>query len=195
MIFDKDEALSILSEFPVLKKHLRPYIGAREFINGLIRYIFYLEGISPSLRKSNPIIIDILKNVRKYRLASSRKATQELAEFPAQFAFKNIPDSNFLVLPKVSSARRPYMPVGWLSTPTIPSDLIHIVPDATLCDFSIITSTNHMAWLRAFGGRLKSDYRHTIGVVYNTYPWPDLDDKAKAKLTQTGQAILDARAA
>ena len=105
-----------------------------------------------------------------------------------------MPDSDFIVLPKVSSERRYYMPVGFAKSPSIPSDLVYVGKQSALHDFSMLQSSMHMAWMRAVGGKLKSDYRYSIGVVYNTFPWPELDDKAKDTLTKTGQAILDARA-
>ena len=106
-----------------------------------------------------------------------------------------IPDKPFLVIPKVSSERRQYVPIGYLEPPAIASDLVFVIRDADLSVFSMITSAAHMAWLRNIGGRLKSDYRYSIGLVYNTFPWPTLTDADKARLDALAQAVLDARAA
>ena len=100
----------------------------------------------------------------------------------------------FLVIPEVSSERRDYVPIGWLKPPAIPSNLVRVIENATLADFALITSRMHMAWLRNIGGRLKSDYRYSIGIVYNPFPWPSPDAKQKAKLETLAQAVLDARA-
>ena len=106
-----------------------------------------------------------------------------------------IPKRSFLVIPEVSSERREYVPIGWLEPPTIPSNLVRVIPDADLYDFAILTSRMHMAWLRYVGGRLKSDYRYSIGIVYNNFPWPEADDTAKDKIRILAQAVLDARLA
>ncbi len=103
--------------------------------------------------------------------------------------------SPFLIVPEVSSENRDYAPIGYASPPTIPSNLVRVLPDADLYHFAILTSRMHMAWLRHVGGRLKSDYRYSIGIVYNTFPWPEADDKAKDKIRALAQAVLDARAA
>ena len=108
---------------------------------------------------------------------------------------KAYPETPFLIVPRVSSERRQYHPIGYEEPPVIPSDALIWGANAALFDFAIITATMHMGWLRYFGGRLKSDYRYSVGVVYNTFPWPALDNKSKETLTKTGQAILDARAA
>ena len=101
-----------------------------------------------------------------------------------------VPDQDYLVLPKVSSERRRYMPIGFYSPPVIPSDLVFVRPEASLGEFALLTSAMHMAWLRHIGGRLKSDYRYSIGLVYNTFPLPKGD---LSKLAPHAQAVLDAR--
>lgn len=128
----------------------------------------------------------------KTKRASS---TLLIANTPARFHVTVIPKSPFLVIPEVSSERRVYVPIGWLEPPTIPSNLVRVILDATHYDFAVITSRMHMAWLRNVGGRLESRYRYSIGIVYNTFPWPNADDKARAKKSSAlAQAVLDARA-
>lgn len=106
-----------------------------------------------------------------------------------------IPDRPYLVIPKVSSERREYVPIGWVEPPVIPSDLVFLLTDASAYDFAILTSRAHVAWLAQIGGRLKSDFRYSIGLVYNTFPWPDATPAQRARIEQLAQAVLDARAA
>ena len=132
--------------------------------------------------------------VRAYREASKSAPTQKLAETPTLYHVNIVPTAPFLVVPKVSSERREYVPIGWLEPPTIPSDLIFVLRDASLADFALLTSAMHMAWLRHIGGRLESRYRYSIGLVYNTFPLPPADVDP-SKLEPLAQAVLDARAA
>ena len=136
--------------------------------------------------------------VREFRSKSRRKSTLAIADYPTCYNVKVIPAASFLVVPKVSSERREYVPVGWLEPPTIPSDLVFVLQDATLEDFSLLTSAMHMAWLRHIGGRLESRYRYSIGLVYNTFPTPPGFQERHvnlSKLAPFAQAVLDARAA
>jgi hypothetical protein len=122
-------------------------------------------------------------------------SAKALADTSAKFHVSVIPEPPFLAVPEVSSERRDYVPIGWLEPPIIPSNLVRVLLNASLSDFAVITSRMHMAWLRNIGGRLESRYRYSIGIVYNPFPWPQLDDAAKAKLEKRAQAVLDARAA
>lgn len=132
--------------------------------------------------------------VRSFRLESISAPTQELADSPTRFHVTVIPDRPFLVIPEASSERRAYVPIGWLHPPTVPSSLVRVFLDADLWHFGVITSHMHMAWLRQIGGRLKSDYRYSIGIVYNTFPWPEPTDEQRAKIRTLAQSVLDARA-
>ena len=130
--------------------------------------------------------------VRKFRLASASKPTRELAATPTLYHVNVLPEKPFLVIPEVSSERREYVPIGWLEPPTIPSNLVRIMRNATLADFALLTSAMHMAWLRCVGGRLKSDYRYSIGLVYNTFPVPP-GGANLSFLEPLAQAVLDTR--
>ena len=132
--------------------------------------------------------------VREFRSCSMRKSTLEIADYPTKYNVEVIPTTPFLVIPEVSSERRDYVPIGWLEPPTIPSNLVRALPNATLTDFAILTSAMHMAWLRRIGGRLKSDYRYSIGLVYNTFPMPP-EDADLSTLEPLAQAVLNARPA
>jgi len=192
-IMTGEERVQFLLHEPVAGPFIRPYVGSQEFLNGGDRWILALHDASPSQLRSMPHVMERVAKVRATRLASSSEPTRKLAATPTLYHVNVIPDQPFMVIPKVSSERREYAPMGWLEPPTIASDLLFVVRDTTKSDFAILQSAMHMAWLRTVGGRLESRYRYSIGMVYNTFPWPDLDDKAKATLTETGQAILDAR--
>lgn len=132
--------------------------------------------------------------VRAFRLSSKRISTNKLANTPTRFQTENMPNSDYIVVPRVSSERRKYIPMGFLDSATIVSDSVHIIPNATLYEFGVLTSNVHMAWMRAVCGRLKSDYRYSKDIVYNNFPWPTPTEEQKAKIERTAQAILDARA-
>ncbi|EGP06899.1 type II restriction enzyme [Bradyrhizobiaceae bacterium SG-6C] len=209
-IFTENERAEFLAKEPKAELFLRPYMGAEEFINGDIRYILALQNIEPSVLRSMPMVVDRVNCVSRFRrgdLASKKLANDEdakpkprgqgtvaMADTPTVFHVTVIPSSPFLAIPEVSSERREYVPVGWLEPPTIPSNLVRVLIDADLWDFGLITSRMHMAWLRYIGGRLKSDYRYSIGIVYNPFPWPSLPgDKTRDKIRALAQAVLDAR--
>ena len=128
------------------------------------------------------------------RLASKSEGTRKLAEKPTRFHVENMPKGNYIVVPKVSSEKRTYIPVGFLSSQIFASDLVFLIPDATLYHFGVLTSSVHMAWMRAVCGRLESRYRYSKDIVYNNFPWPQLTEGQRARVVQTAQAILDARA-
>jgi hypothetical protein len=136
-----------------------------------------------------------LDAVKKFRLSSTREATRELAHTPAQFAFVSHPETPYLLLPSVSSERRNYIPIGFMPSDVIASNLCLIVPSANFYHFGVLTSTMHMAWVRSVCGRLKSDYRYSVGIVYNNFPWPDTpDEKSRQAIEGAAQAVLIARA-
>ena len=192
-IFDAEERIALLEVESDAAPFLRPYVGAREHLQGGDRWILALQDASPTTLKSLPRVMERMAAVRVFRAKSKRKSTLAIADYPTRFNVEVIPATPFLAVPKVSSERREYVPVGWLEPPTIPSDLIFVLRDASLADFALLTSAMHMAWLRHIGGRLKSDYRYSIGLVYNTFPLPTKDADL-SKLAPLAQAVLDARA-
>ena len=169
-IFSDQERNDFIDREPSAEKFFRPFIGSREHINGLSRWILFLEEAEPEELRAMPLVVERIRRVRAMRLASRKAATVRLAARPTQLEGRSIPTVPFLVVPKVSSEQREYVPIGWLEPPTIPSDLVFAFQNATLSDFALLTSAMHMAWLRHVGGRLKSDYRYSIGLVYNTFP-------------------------
>ena len=192
-IFDANERAEFLSREPGAIKYLHRYIGSQEFINGGDRSILYLGNAAPSEIRGLPAVMERIALVRQMRSASNSAATRKLALEPTRFHVTVVPTHAYLVIPKVSSERRDYVPMGWLHPPTIASDLLFVQPNASIYDFAILTSRAHMAWLAHMGGRLKSDFRYSIGLVYNTFPWPDATPAQRAKIEGLAQAVLDAR--
>lgn len=141
-----------------------------------------------------PHCYKLVVSVREFRLASKRKQTQKAAEYSHRFAMTVIPTTNYLLIPRVSSEKRRYVPIGFMSPDDFVNDAVQIIPDATLYHFGVLTSNVHMAWMRAVCGRLKSDYRYSKDVVYNNFPWPEPTGNQRLKIEQTAQTILDARA-
>ncbi len=201
-IFTEEEKAEFLKAEPNSASLFRPYMGAKEFLNGKIRYALYLAETEPNTLDALPQIQKRISKVRRFRANSDRPVTQELSERPTEYAFSTIPDKPFLFVPRVSSERREYFVTGWLNPPIIPADSAIIVQEATKPLFALLTSKMHMAWLRAIGGRLKSDYRYSAGLVYNTFPLPNElgkfgSDEAQKKLmhlTPLADAVLEARA-
>ena len=193
-IFDAMERDLFIVAEPETPPFLRPYVGAREYLQGGERWILSLHDASPHEIARMPRVRERIASVRAYREASKSRPTQKLAETPTLYHVNVVPKAPFLVVPKVSSERRNYVPIGWLEPPVIPSDLVFVLEHATLVDFALLTSAMHMAWLRHVGGRLESRYRYSIGLVYNTFPMPPAEADL-ARLDPHAQAILDARAA
>lgn len=193
-LFDYAEMLQFVEKEPAAKAFFHPWYGAHEFINRCPRYCLYLANCPPNELRKMPECLRRVQAVKDYRLTSPSTGTRKLAETPTKFHVTNIPTDSYVVIPKVSSERRRYVPMGLLSPDILSSDLVFIIPNATLYHFGILTSNVHMAWMRAVCGRLKSDYRYSKDVVYNNFPWPAPTEAQKAKIEQTAQAILDARA-
>ena len=194
-VIQEDEYNEILKNEPELKNWLRPYIGADEFIKGKKRWCLWLKNASPKDIMTSKILSEKVEAVRQFRLSSKAKTTNGYAKVPQLFAQITQPDNtDFLIVPSVSSEKRRYIPIGFATSETIASNAVQIVPNATLYHFGILTSNVHMAWMRAVCGRLKSDYRYSKEIVYNNFPWPTPTDEQREKIEQTAQAIIDARA-
>ena len=193
-IFDAAERDAFLGAEPEAAPWLRPFIGAREYLQGGERWILVLHDAPPEVLARLPGVRERIAAVRACREASKSAPTRKLAATPTLYHVNVIPTTPFLVIPKVSSERREYVPVGWLKPPTVPSDLVFVLQDASLVDFALLTSAMHMAWLRHIGGRLESRYRYSIGLVYNTFSTPP-EGADMSKLAPLAQAVLDARAA
>ena len=193
-ILNPEERAKLLEAEPGAARFVRPYVGAREYLQGGERWILALQEASPATLRTLPRVRERMAAVRRFRAKSKRKSTLAIADYPTRYNVEVIPTTPFLVIPEASSERREYAPIGWLEPPTVPSNLVRILSNASLVDFALLTSAMHMAWLRYIGGRLKSDYRYSIGLVYNTFPMPPKGADL-SRLEPLGQAVLDARTA
>ena len=194
LTFSREEKRAFIRQEKKSAKHFRPFPGAREFIQGKERWILHTGKISPANLREMPRVRARLKAVREFRQQSKRETTRRLAEFPTSYGVTVLPMESFLIIPQVSSERREYIPIGWLRPPTIPSEKLRLLPEATLGEFALLTSAMHMAWMRTVTGRMKSDYMYSVGIVYNTFPMPPEDADLSA-LEPLAQAVLDARSA
>ena len=193
LVIQEDEIENFISHEPSAEKYIRLFLGPLEFINSKKRYCLWLKDCSPNELRSMPMVLERIAAVREFRLASKKQQTQRRADSPHLFAEIRQPDTNYILFPRTSSERRRYLPIGFLPSKVIAGDTI-ILPDATLYHFGILTSNVHNAWMRVVCGRMKSDYRYSSTLVYNNFPWPTPTDEQKAKIEQTAQQILDARA-
>jgi hypothetical protein len=193
-IFDAQDMQDFLGREPRATRYLRPFVGAEEYINGRQRWILFLHGVESQELRAMPAVMERIAAVRNARLQSRSAVTRRLADTPTRFHVTVAPTRPFLVVPKVSSERRDYVPIGWLEPPTIPSDLVFVLEDADLWHFGILTSRMHMAWMRHIAGRLESRYRYSVGIVYNNFPWPDSTEAQRNTVRRLAQAVLDARA-
>jgi len=193
-LFTEDEMKAFVRKEPLSEKYFKKWLGADEFINGYYRYCLWLGDCSPAELLKMPECLKRVQAVRELRLASKSEGTRKLAEKPTRFHVENMPKGNYIVVPKVSSEKRTYIPVGFLSSQIFASDLVFLIPDAEIYHFGVLTSSVHMAWMRAVCGRLESRYRYSKDIVYNNFPWPQLTEGQRARVAQTAQAILDARA-
>ena len=193
-LFTKEQMNEFIKIEPKSVSYFKLWYGSEEFIHRKPRYCLWLGDCSPAELRQMPNCLKRIEAVRLFRKESKRAATNKLADTPTHFSTENMPQGNYIIVPKVSSERRRYIPMGFMSPDAFASDLVFIIPDATLYHFGILESNVHMAWMRAVCGRLKSDYRYSKDVVYNNFPWPTPTDEQKAKIEQTAQAILDARA-
>ncbi|MCD4726021.1 MAG: hypothetical protein K8R46_00005, partial [Pirellulales bacterium] len=194
LLLDRGEKAELLAKDPNAKKFIRQFIGAREFINGKKRWCLWLRDTTPTELRSMPGVMRRVRAVRKFRLASKRQATRELAVTPTEFAFISHPNKTYLLIPSVSSEKRRYIPMAFMPARVIASNLCLIIPGAKRFHFGVLSSAMHMAWVRQVGGRLKSDYRYSNKLVYNNYPWPiEPSEKQRAAVETAARAVLDVR--
>jgi len=194
LILTPEEKEELLRQDPAAEPFIRPFAGGADFLRGLKRYCLWLVGIEPSELKKHPAIMKRIEGVKEMRLASTAKATREKAATPWLFFTVTQPESgNMLVGPQVSSGRRRYVPFGFCSSEVIANDMLLVMPNADLYTFGIMMSNVHNSWVRAFAGRLKSDFRYSINIVYNNFPWPAPTKEQREKIEATASMILAAR--
>jgi len=193
-LFTDEEKEEFILKEPKAAQYFRPWLGSDEFLYNYHRWCLWLGECLPSELRSMPLVMERVEAVRKTREASKSKPTQKLAQTPTRFHVENIPKTDYLVIPEVSSERRLYIPVGFLSSNTMASNLMKVVSNASLYHFGILSSTMHMAWLRYVGGRLKSDYRYSNKIVYNNFPWPENPTEKQIKAVESAAGdVLYAR--
>ena len=194
LILQDDEKENLIKSQPLAAKWIRPFLGAEEFINNKSRWCLWLADINPSELRTIPEVYERVLSVKKHRLSSNRAATNKLANTPYLFGEIRQPSSIYLMLPRVSSELRKFIPIGYLPPEIIASDAALTISNATLFHFGILTSTQHNAWMRTVAGRLKSDYRYSANIVYNNFPWPTPTDAQRSAIETAAQGVLDARA-
>lgn len=194
LIVTEEDYDGFIKQAPTSAKYIRRFLGADEFLNGKNRYCLWLDGISPKELQGMPLVLERVQLVRDFRLSSKKAATRKQADTPTLFTENRQPSEDFIAIPEVSSGTRRYIPMGFLHPDTICSNKLQILPGASIYHFGVLMSNVHMAWMRTVCGRLKSDYDYSAKIVYNNFPWPVPTEKQKAKIEQSAQAILDARA-
>ena len=193
LIIEEEDYEGFINQEPQAQKYIKRLYGAVEFINNKKRYCLWLKGISPAELRQMPKVLERVQKVKEMRLNSSATGTRRLAERPHEFRETYNFDS-YILIPSTSSENRRYIPIGFMGKDDISTNANLIIPNASLFDFGILTSNVHMAWMRTVAGRLKSDYRYSAQIVYNNFPWPEVTEVQKEKISKTAQAILDARA-
>ena len=194
LIVEAEDYEAFIQQEPLAIKYIHRFVGAREFLHDLPRYCLWLQGVSPKDINAMPLVRERIAKTREFRLSSSKAATRKFADMPTRFMEMRQPGSDYIIVPRVSSETRRYIPMGYMDKDVICSDSNILIPEITLYHFGVLESNVHMAWMRVVCGRLKSDYRYSNTIVYNNFPWPTPTDEQKAKIEQTAQAILDARA-
>jgi hypothetical protein len=193
LLMTTEEKEELVKAEPQAEKYIKALLDAQDFLNGGTRYCLWLVGISPTDLRKMPKVLERVEAVRKWRLASVAPSTQKFAATPALFRDKRLP-KNYIVVPKVSSERRRFIPMAYLDDNTIVNDLLFILPNTELYHFGVLNSSLHMAWMRRIAGRLKSDYRYSKDLVYNNFPFPqNPTPKQIESVEKAAQSVLDAR--
>lgn len=195
LIIEDEDYEDFIKREPQAKKYIRPLLGAVEYLHNKKRWCLWLKGVAPTEIKSCPLVYDRVKKCKEAREGSKAAGIRKFAQTPTLFAQITQPDNkDYIIIPRTSSEKRRYVPMGFMTSETIVTDAVQIVPDASLYEFGVLISNVHMSWMRAVCGRLKSDYRYSKDVVYNNFIWCEPTPEQKVKIEQTAQSILDARA-
>lgn len=193
LIIEASDYEEFIKAEPESVRYIKKLVGSEEFINNKKRYCLWLVGISPSELRKMPRVMERVSACREDRLAAPDPGRRKLADTPAQFRETKNP-STYIIVPATSSERRSYIPMGFLTDETVPTNAVTIIPEATAYHFGILESSVHMAWMRAVCGRLEMRYRYSKDIVYNNFPWPVPTEEQKTRIEYCAQAILDARA-
>lgn len=187
------EKNAIIRKYPNTRKMIKQFYGASEFIKGKHRYCLWLNNVNPNEYRKIDFIKKRIEKVKCFREQSKKRVTRESAKVPMLFQQIRQPNSNYLVIPRHTTSEREYIPVGFMSPTDIAGDAVLVVPNTSLFEFGIITSSVHMSWVKVVAGRLGNGYRYSAKIVYNNFPWPDINDKQKKKILETAQTILNVR--
>ncbi len=194
LLLEKQEYEELIAKEPEAEKYLRKFLGAKEYLHNEARWCIWMPEFNPQELSKLSIIRERVQKTREFRLLSTKEATRKYAEYPTRFMELRQPKVNYILVPRHSSENRRYIPFGFLSEDIICGDANSMIPRATMYHFGVVASNVHMCWIRAVCGRIKSDYRYSNDIVYNNFPWPNPNDAQKARIEQTTQAILNARA-
>lgn len=192
-VLTKDQKDSLIDKYPESKVLIRNYIGSQEFIRGQQRWCLFISEDQVPLARSIPEINSRLNKIKALRSASTEKSTRAMADFPHRYYFLAHKETDSIIIPRTSSENRDYIPMGFLDKKTIISDAAQVIYDAKPYIFAILNSRMHMTWVRAVGGRLKTDLRYSSALCYNTFPFPNITDKQKESLTTHVYNILEER--
>lgn len=193
-LFTPDEMEDFIKHEPAAAKYFHPWYGAQEFIKGIKRFCLWLGDLTDAEIKKMPLCRERVANVAAYRLASKSKGTRKIAATPTRFHVENFPRGNYIAIPKTSSERRFYIPIGFMNDSVICADSLRLVASAQIYHFGVLTSSIHMAWTRTTTGRLESRYSYSNHVVYNNFPWPEPTPAQRLAIERSAQEILDVRA-
>jgi hypothetical protein len=195
-LFTTEEKDTFIAREPGAAPYFRRWLGADEFLNGYERWCLWLGDAEPAALKALPLAMERVAAVRKFRAGSKSAPTRKLAETPRRFHVEFMPTDDYLLIPRVSSERRDFIPIGFLAKDALTSDSAHAMPHATLYHFGVLSSTMHNAWMRTVAGRLESRYRYSVHIVYNNFPWPeDVSQDKRLAIARAADAVLIARAA
>lgn len=195
LILNEIERKQILNENAENIKYIREFIGGDEIINGKKRYCIWLKDINPLEVNNSRFIMNRIKLTKEFREKSNRKETAKKANIPYLFGEIRQPNvtNEMIVIPKVSSKNRDYIPIAFVKPNIIINENALIMENSSLYNFGILNSKIHMFWIETVAGRFKEDYTYSVGIVYNNFPWCSPTDKQKEKIEKTAKAILDAR--
>lgn len=194
IIGNQEEYEKVTKKYPEVKNFAKKYYNAKSFLNRENdTYVLYLENCSPKQINDCPYLRKKVEEVYKFRSENEKNSTKVLEDTPSKYFQSQIPSGESIIVPVVSSSRRKYIPMGFMPKNMVYTNALFFVDKATLYDFGILESIIHMYWTKAFCGRMKSDYRYSNTIVYNTFPWPKTSESEKKLIEKTAQAILDAR--
>jgi hypothetical protein len=192
-LLTEEEKTILIANDASIADLIRPFTGAKEYLHNIPRYCIWLKGVPPSKYNRSKEITARLEKIKAFRSKSERKATLKYADIPSLFVEIRQPETNYIIIPRHSSENRQYIPIGFMDKNVIAGDATAFIPDATIYEFGIISSSMHMAWMRHTCGRIKSDYRYSNTLVYNNFPWPTPTVKQKQNIEEAAQVVLNAR--